>query len=214
LCGPPKREMRTSIAPAFLERLLVELGHRYRYVVVDVGPDLLGVDSAATNHRAMLASARHVLVVSASDLVGLWHTRTALDQLERQLGIDRRSVNVILNRHDPRYHHAQSEVEWHLGAPIAAVVPFDHQASQRAIGEQRPLVLDPTSRASRALISLAERVHADKLRLAPEPARRERSESWWRRVVPRPRARVSVRPTSAPESLRLALPGEPGRRAW
>ena len=169
LCGPPKREMRTSIAPAFLERLLVELAHRYRYVVVDVGPDLLGMETAAANHRAALASARHVLVVSASDLVGLWHARTALDQFERQLGIDRRSVSLVLNRHDPRYHHGQSEVEWHLGAPIAAVVPFDHQASQRAIAEQRPLVVDPTSRASRALISLAERVHDGKLRLPIEP---------------------------------------------
>src|ERR1700687_27413 len=66
LCGPPKREMRTGIAPAFLERLLVELAHRYRYVVVDVGTDLLGMESAAANHRAVLSIARQVLVVSAS----------------------------------------------------------------------------------------------------------------------------------------------------
>jgi Flp pilus assembly CpaE family ATPase len=214
LCGPPKREMRTSIAPAFLERLLVELAQRYRYVVVDVGTDLLGMESAAANHRAVLASARHVLAVSASDLVGLWHARTALDQLERQLGIDRRSVGLVLNRHDSRYHHGQSEVEWHLGAPIVAVVPFDHQASQRAIVEQRPLVVDPTSRASRALISLAERMHADKLHLASEPARQERSETWWRRVLPRARPTASLRAVSAPASLRLAVPRERRGRAW
>jgi Flp pilus assembly CpaE family ATPase len=214
LCGPPKREMRTSIAPAFLERLLVELAHRYRYVVVDVGPDVLGMDSAAANHRAVLAGARHVLVVSASDLVGLWHARTALDQFERQLGMNRRTVSLILNRHDARYHHAQSEVAWHLGAPIAAVIPFDHQACQRAILEQRPLAVDPTSRAGRALISLAERVHADKLRLAAEPARRDRSESWWRRVFPRRRSPTSIRPTSVPESLPVALPHERRGRAW
>jgi Flp pilus assembly CpaE family ATPase len=214
LCGPPKREMRTSIAPAFLERLLVELAHRYRYVVVDVGADLLGMESAAANHRAVLASARHVLAVSASDLVGLWHARTVLDQLERQLGIDRRSVGLVLNRHDSRYHHGQSEVEWHLGAPIAAVVPYDHQASQRAILEQRPLVVDPTSRASRALISLAERMHADKLHLSGEPARQERSETWWRRVLPRARPTASLRAASAPASLRLAVPRERRGRAW
>ena len=214
LCGPPKREMRTSIAPAFLERLLVELAHRYRYVVVDVGADLLGMESAAANHRAALASARQVLVVSASDLVGLWHARTALDQFERQLGIDRRSVSLVLNRHDSRYHHGQSEVAWHLGAPIAAVVPFDHPASQRAIAEQRPLVVDPTSRASRALISLAERVHDGKLRLAIEPSRGQRSETWWRRVLPRARSTASLQPVSAPEPVRLALPRERRGRAW
>jgi len=215
LCGPPKREMRTSIAPAFLERLLVELAQRYRYVIVDVGTDLLGMEAAAANHRAALASARQVVMVSASDLVGLWHARTALDQFERHLGIDRRSVSLVLNRHDSRYHHGSSEVAWHLGAPIAAVVPFDHPASQRAIAEQRPLVVDPTSRASRALIGLAERVHEDKLRLAAEPAGRATPRhNWWRRVLPQARSRPPLRPVSAPEPVRLALPRERRGRAW
>ncbi|HLZ27487.1 MAG TPA: hypothetical protein VKV73_09215 [Chloroflexota bacterium] len=214
LCGPPKREMRTSIAPAFLERLLAELADRYRYVVVDVGTDLLGMESAAANHRAVLASARQVLVVSASDLVGLWHARTALDQFERHLGIDRRTVSLVLNRHDSRYHHGQSEVAWHLGAPIAAVVPFDQPASQRAIAEQRPLVVDPTSRASRALISLAERLHNGKLRLAGESARPQKSATWWRRVLPRARSSASVRSVPVAEPMRLALPTERRGRAW
>lgn len=214
LCGPPKHEMRASIAPAFLERLLVELAHRYRYVVVDIGPDLLGMDSAAANHRAALTSARQVLVVSASDLVGLWHARTALDQFERQLGIQRGSVSLILNRHDVRYHHPASEVAWHLGVPIAAVVPFDYQASQRAIADQQPLVVDPTSRASRALISLAERVHADKLRLPPDPARPNRTESWWRRVVPRAPSPTAARPSAVAEAIGASLPPQPGGRAW
>lgn len=214
LCGPPKREMRTSIVPAFVERLLVELAQRYRYVVVDVGTDLLGMESAAANHRAALSTARQVLAVSASDLVGLWHTRTALDQFERQLGIDRRSVRLVLNRHDSRYHHGQSEVAWHLGAPIVAVVPFDQPASQRAIAEQRPLVVDPTSRASRALISLAERVHDGKLHLAIEPSPGQRSETWWRRVLPRGRSTGSLRPVSLPGPVQLAMPRERRGRAW
>ncbi|MGI9147419.1 MAG: AAA family ATPase [Chloroflexota bacterium] len=214
LCGPPKREMRASIAPGFLERLLAELAQLYRYVVVDVGPDLLGMDSAAANHRAALTSARHVFMVSASDLVGLWHARTALDQFERQLGRDRRSVQLILNRYDARYHHAQSEVAWHLGAPVAAVVPFDHQACQRAIVEQRPLVVEPTCRASRALIGLAERVHADKLRLPPEPAHRHHPESWWRRGVPAALSAASLLRARVPESARVGVPREPTGRAW
>ncbi len=220
LCGPPKREMRTSIAPAFLERLLVELAQRYRYVVVDVGSDLLGMDSAAANHRAALATAHQVLVVSASDLVGLWHTRTALDQLERQLAIQRRSVSLILNRHDARYHHPQSEVAWHLGAPVAAVIPFDHRAVQRAMLEQQPLVADPTSRASRALMSLAERIHAGSLRLAPDPAGRDMAESWWRRVLPRRQASPTftrpapMRPASVAEPIRVSVSGERGGPTW
>jgi MinD-like ATPase involved in chromosome partitioning or flagellar assembly len=215
LCGPPKREMRSSIAPAFLERLLVELAQRYRYVVVDVGPDLLGMDSAAANHRAALAAARQVLVVTASDLIGLWHARTALDQFERQLGIHRRSVSLILNRHDSRYHHAQSEVAWHLGASVAAVIPFDHQGCQRAIAAQRPLVVDSTSRAGRALINLAERVHAAKLSLPPEPVRRGRSPGWWRRVLRRRTpAPAAPRPTPIAEPVPVGIPRDRRGRAW
>jgi Flp pilus assembly CpaE family ATPase len=184
LCGLPKREMRTSIAPAFLERLVAELARQYRYVVVDVGPDWLGTDVAAANHRAILASAPQVLLVAASDLVGLWHARTALDQLERHLGIDRQHVQLVLNRHDPRFHHGRAEVAWHLGAPVAAVIPFDHAAAQRAISQQRPLVVDANSRASRAVLSLAESVHTARLRLPVEPGVQAGADSWWRRLVP------------------------------
>ena len=184
LCGLPKREMRTSINPAFLERLVGELARQYRYVVIDVGPDWLGTDSAAANHRAVLASASQVLLVSASDLVGLWHARTALQQLERQLGIERHNVQLVLNRHDARFHHGRAEVAWHLGAPVAAVIPFDHAAAQRAIAQQRPLVVDSNSRASRAVLALAEAIHAARLRLPIEPRARAGAEGWWRRLEP------------------------------
>src|SRR5207253_3845910 len=89
LCGPPKREMRSTIAPNLTERLIDELARRFRWVVLDVGPEVLGMDLAAANHRAALARTQHVLMVTGADLVGLWHTRAALDQLERSLGIER-----------------------------------------------------------------------------------------------------------------------------
>jgi Flp pilus assembly CpaE family ATPase len=176
--------MRASIAPAFLERLTAELARQYRYVVIDVGPEWMGTDIVAANHRAILASAPQVLLVAGSDLVGLWHARTALDQLERQLGMDRQTVQLVLNRHDPRFHHSRAEVAWHLGAPVAAVIPFDHAAAQRAISQQRPLVVDSNSRASRAMLALAERIHDARLRLPVEPSVHAGAESWWRRLLP------------------------------
>jgi MinD-like ATPase involved in chromosome partitioning or flagellar assembly len=214
LCGPPKREMRASIAPTFFERLVGELGQRYRYIVLDVGPELLGMDTAAANHRAALASAQQVLLVTGSDLVGLWHARTMLDQLERQLGMERQQVSLVLNRYDARHHHPRAEVEWHLGAPVVAVIPFDHHAAQRAIAEQRPLMVDPSSRASRALLNLAERLHAGKLRLPDTPAAGDPGASWWRRLVP---AGASIRPNNAmpqPRRPRFATNTSRRRQAW
>jgi MinD superfamily P-loop ATPase len=181
LCGPPKREMRTSVAPSLLEPLVAELTRRFRWIILDVGAELLGMDSAATNHRAALTLAHRVLVVARADLVGIWHTRTALDQLEHLVGIERQRVHLVLNRYDARFHHSRQEVEWHLGVPVAAVIPLDHAAMQRALSEQRPVVLDTRTRAARALLSLAERMNAGKLRLPPEPAGRSRT-SWWQRL--------------------------------
>ena len=107
LCGPPKREMRATIGPALFERLISELSHRFRWVVLDVGPELVGLDSAAAAHRAALVRAHQVLLVSSADLVGLWHARAALDQLERLVGLEPRQINLVLNRHDPRFHHSR-----------------------------------------------------------------------------------------------------------
>ena len=160
------------------------------------------MENAAANHRAALASAHQLLLVTGSDLVSLWHTRTALDQVERHLGVDRQTLNLVLNRHDARYHHPRAEVEWHLGTRVAAVIPFDHASAQRAIGEQRPLIADPASRAARSLLKLAEQVNAAQLSL-PVTAKRETGASWWRRVLRRQQHGSVARTALEPERLRL-----------
>lgn len=193
LCGPPKREMRTNLRPTLVERLVGELMQRFQWVILDIGPELIGIETPAATHRAALARADKVVLVSASDFVGLWHTRTALDQFERLLGIQRRRVNVILNRHDARFHHARQEVEWHLGAPVVSVIPFDHAGLQRATSEQRPVVLDASSRAGRAMLALAEGMHEGKLRL-PSPVSARSSGNWWRRLLRRQPVSLVTRP--------------------
>jgi hypothetical protein len=103
-------------------------------------------------------------------------------------------------------------VEWHLGAPVVAVIPFDHAGLQRAISDQRAVVLDRSSRAGRALLALGERLHEGKLRLpAPTPA--DTRVRWWQRVFRRP-ARVGVPPRMVPvDEPRAAPVGVGGRRS-
>jgi MinD-like ATPase involved in chromosome partitioning or flagellar assembly len=204
LCGPPKREMRTSIAPPFVDRLLDELAQRFHWVIVDVGPEWLGIETFAASHRTALSRAAHVVLVSAADFVGLWHARTALDQLERLIELDRGRVNLVINRHDPRFHHSRQEVEWHLGAPVVALVPFDQPGLQHAISEQRPVVLDPASRAGRALVTLAEGLHAGQLRLPLIAAAGSRLP-WWRRVLRRQTAPVVTRSFARANGPRRAV---------
>jgi Flp pilus assembly CpaE family ATPase len=180
LCGLPKPEMRSSLTPQFVRRLVAEASSQARYVVLDVGPDLLGMEAAASAHRAALSAAHCVLLVASADLVGLWQARSALGLIEAQVQVDRSRMSLVLNRFDARHHHARVEVEWHLGLPAAAVVPHDHAATQRAIANQEPLVLDSNSRAARAILGLAERVHQGSVRL-PDARTARGNKNWLQR---------------------------------
>jgi MinD superfamily P-loop ATPase len=213
LCGPPKREMRTNVSAVLVERLVDELAQRFQWVILDVGPEWLGLDAVASVHRAALARAEHLMLVSAPDLVGLWHARTALDQLQRLFGVTSTQVNLVLNRHDPAFHHTRQEVEWHLGAPAAAVIPLDHRAMQQAIADQQAVVLNGSSRAGRALVRLAEGMHAGKLHL-PMPASRHERGPWWRRVLGRQPRPVVTRSLARVEHTRAAAVAGSRSRGW
>jgi MinD-like ATPase involved in chromosome partitioning or flagellar assembly len=189
LCGVPKPDMRGRITRRFLERLVSALQRRYRYVVLDTGGEILGADGSV--HRAALALSEQVLLVCGSDLVGLFRARTTLGLLHTHVQISRERVALVVNRHDPRFHHGRTEIEWALGASTACIVPYDHAGVQRSLAAQRPVVLGRGA-AARALLDLAERVHGGKVVLPPE---RERSRGMrWPQVslrLQRPGNRVS-----------------------
>ena len=177
LCGVPKLAMRAGISPRFFEHAVAELRARYRYVIVDIGADLLGNEVAL--HRAALGLAEQVLLIASADLPSLARVRTALETCRTQLGLDQARLALVINRHDRGWHHGQNEIEWALGIPLAALVPYDHRGVERALAAQRPLTLDRRSRAGRALLDLAERIHADRILLPPEP---DTTRYRWRRA--------------------------------
>ncbi|GAC1317976.1 MAG: hypothetical protein NVSMB2_12340 [Chloroflexota bacterium] len=201
LCGPPKREMRASVSAAFLQQLLGELSHRYQYVIVDVGSDVLGLDSVAACTRAVLVAADDILLTSRSDVVGLWHAQVAVGHLDHHAGVDLTRVRVVLNQFERRFHHSPDEIAHHLGLPIVAVVPADVRAAEKAKADQQLMVLDTSSRASRALVKLADDVHAHSPTSVSDTDRPRRSP-WWRRLVLRshtPQRRPSAQPKLARE---------------
>jgi MinD-like ATPase involved in chromosome partitioning or flagellar assembly len=179
LAGVPKPEMRASLSRRFLERLVGYLRRRYRYVVLDLGADLLGAETGL--HRSALGLADQVLLVAAGDVVGLWHARSALGLLRGQLGLAPERIALIVNRHDARFHHGRAEIEWALGTPSAALIPYDHTGAERAIAEHRPMVLDQGSKAGFYLLDLAGRVHGGRIEPPPEPRRARRG---WRIGLP------------------------------
>ncbi len=168
LCGVPKPEMRGGLSAHFMGRLLAELRQRYQYVVLDLGA--FSQLPETTLCGPLLQEAGQVLLVAAADVVGLSHARTALAAYRGYPGAALQQVALVVNRHDRRYHYGRSEIEWALGAGAAAVVPFDHSGVERAVAAQRPLVLDRRSRAARALMELADRLHGGSVLLPPEPS--------------------------------------------
>lgn len=167
LCGVPKPDMSGHITARFVERLLICLQRRYRYVVLDTGAELLGSEGAV--HRAALGLSQQILLVCSADLVGMMRARTSLGLLESRLHISGSRVALVVNRHDPRFHHGRTEIEWALKASTACLIPYDHLSIERALATQRPAVLLRRGAAGRALLDLAERLHGGKLVLPPEP---------------------------------------------
>ena len=212
LCGVPKPEMRGAVPPDAFARLVGELGRRFRYVVLDVGADLLG-DGAAL-HRQAVAGAEQILLVTTGDVVGLLHAQRALSLIHAhipELAARPGAVALVVNRHDPKFHHARAEIEWALQAPVAAVMPHDHRNAQAALAAQRPLTLAGNGRAAAALIDLAGRLHAGRIKL-PAPQRRadaapsagllERARAWGGGLVP---GVAGARPALGVESLAAPL---------
>lgn len=188
LCGIPKPDMRTRLSRPFLERLLAGLRRRYDFVILDVGAELLGAEGSL--HRAALALSQQVLMVCSTDVVGLWRARVALELLDTHVQISPSRVALVLNKYDPRHHHTRGEIEYALGRPAAAMVPFDHRGVERALAARRPIIVETRSRAARALLEFAERVHGGKVVLPPEPER-EGGRAWFGwvpRRTPRPQA--------------------------
>ena len=171
LCGLPKPDLRGRLSLPFFERLLAQLRQRYRYVILDVGADLQGSEVVA--HRVALAQADQALLVVAADLVGLRQGQLALAHFTDSLGLSRERIALILNRHDRRHHYSRTEIEWTLGLPTAAVIPYDYRPFQRALDRQQPLLLSGKSRAGRTLLDLAERLYGGQVTLPPETPERQ-----------------------------------------
>jgi MinD-like ATPase involved in chromosome partitioning or flagellar assembly len=167
LCGVPKAEMHNGLSGRFVERLVAELRYRYQYVILDVGA--FRQSGGIPLQWALAAQAGQLLLVTSADIIGLSHARTALAAYRGYPDATLERVALVVNRHDRRYHYGRNEIEWALGVGAAAVVPFDHRGVARSLAAQRPLVLDGHSRAGRAILALADRLHGGSVLLPPEP---------------------------------------------
>jgi Flp pilus assembly CpaE family ATPase len=173
LAGLPRPDSR--LQDGFLDGLLGALRARFDYVVVDTGVQWLDGDQAS---RVPLQAADALLLVATPDASGMRRARHAVERVRASVGPVK--VGVVVNQHRSRQDYDRSELEWALGEPLSAVLPFDPNACWRAVEHNRPVVVaEPRSSLARAMIPFAERLHGGRIEL-PRPNLHERrpARSW------------------------------------
>jgi MinD-like ATPase involved in chromosome partitioning or flagellar assembly len=207
LCGVPKPEMRGQVLPDFFRQLVDRCRERYSTVVIDVGDDLLGADTEL--HRRALQLADHLVLVVSPDFEGLREGRKTKRTLVEQLGISQDRLHVIVNKYDARRHRNRYDIQEAMGQTIAAFVPRDYEAVERAKAARRPIALESKSGLVQALLAVTQRAHGGRIELPP--ARNEDSPRCGWLLRGRRKRLTSHTGTSTPPLA--ARPVESARRA-
>jgi Flp pilus assembly CpaE family ATPase len=175
LAGAPGGGLVATVGADGVRNLFGHLAEYEEFVVADVGCTLDGGSPVAAAHRAAVASADRVFVVTHADLIGLRRAAQLLEALRGMLDEPERRVALLLNQHDSRHHHDALEVARALRTPVAAVIPNDARRVHAALAAQRPLVaIGGTGRgsAARALVNLARQLPSSE---GPSPPSLSRS---------------------------------------
>ena len=189
LAGVPRPEQRHVLVPGLVRQILDELRQRFAWTVVDLRLDhIFAGEPEGPLLRTVLDEADLILLVAATDLVRLHHTR----QARKLLRPYRDRLRLVFNRHDARHHDGPGKIAYELGDQPLVTIPYDYEAYARAIESQQPVALQRRGPAARALGALADRL-AQPVASAPAPRPSGPRPGWWRRQGPPvARARVSA----------------------
>lgn len=134
----------------------------YPYIVADLDR------TYSAEQVEILRGADMILMVLRLDFTSLRNTRQALDHLE-QLGVDRKNVRLVINRHGQPREIRLGHAEEALGMKVLKSIPDDPKTINRSINNGVPVVLDaPRMPVSRSFVELAQAIHQE---LSKKPAR-------------------------------------------
>lgn len=204
LCGIPKPEMRRAVTTSFFRDLVGQLRRRYRYVVIDTGEDLLGIDTEM--HRLAVELADEVVLIVSADVEGLREGRKARRLLLQQLGVTEGRLSIVVNKYDRRHHAGKPDIEEAMEQPVAAYVPWDYEAVERARAAQQSVMLGRNIALRREILSLAERAHGGRIDTSLDSAQPADRFRWLRARRPRRTGRQN-RPLLAPGDPPSRPPG-------
>jgi MinD-like ATPase involved in chromosome partitioning or flagellar assembly len=149
LAGVERSEAQERLRPEHVAGAIATLRERFDIILIDAGETISGVTSATGG--AFIRPADRVLLVTTSDLFGLWNARSCLRFLTESLVVPPEAVSTVISRQSGTGNYGTHEVERALGIPVLAAIPEDLRAARQAQAEHRPI----GGRAARAIAELA-----------------------------------------------------------
>jgi hypothetical protein len=176
-CGVSTPAYRQHLTAALLERAIATLRTSRRFIVLDSSGGGWAPEDPALD-RAALVHADRLLVVLRPDEQGISRTKRVLRNWPH-----RERISLVLNQIGlPGTDEVVGAIEYELGAPVVASLPFDPHHLAAARVHNRPVVTEPGARLSEPLLALATRLAGGgPIRLPSSPPPRS-LVPWWRRL--------------------------------
>lgn len=155
LAGVERPEATERLTPERATAAIAVLQERFDTVLIDAGETLSGVTSDTGG--ALIRSAERILLVTTSDLLGLWNARSCLRFLTESLGVPPEAVSAVINKTGGDGQYDGADAERALGVRVLAAVPEDWRGMRRARASQEPITAT-RGRAAQAVAELASRL--------------------------------------------------------
>lgn len=177
LLGVTTPELRPRLTADVLGSVVQATREQYRFTVLDASGGGWTVDDDAADQLALQAADRLLLVVRP-DVQSIARARRVLRRWPHR---DR--LSLIVNQVGLAGQVPVGDVEVRLGAPVAAILPWDPHRVAAARARQRPVVCEPGCRLATPLLELAGRIADNGPVRVPSDAVPEASPPWWRRAA-------------------------------
>jgi len=176
LAAPREADSADEIEPEHVFEVLERMREAYDYVVVDPQHTFDSITLAA------LDQCDDIVLVLTLDIPAIRSAQRSLEIFDR-LGYSRQKIRVVVNRWSKQIDLDLRQVEKFLGEPVVGFIPSDYQTAVNSINLGQPLVQsDSSSKIAVEIKRIAKTIVGEPVHLTdPQPKRRRRWQSIWRR---------------------------------
>jgi pilus assembly protein CpaE len=150
LAAPSRPEYAENVSGEQFTKVLDYLRRLYAYIVVDGSSTLTDVILAAMDNSDL------ILLITGQDIPSIKNARVYFD-LADVLGLDRKRILFVMNRHDKRIGITPEKVAESFKHEIIAVLPADERVVLPSINRGVPFILGDRSRPiAKSIIDLVD----------------------------------------------------------